>query len=382
MILRLHAAPSDARGHGRVVKDGGEVQTARLPVIDSRFHIEHIDAANHLVARTESQFGHVLAKLLCNEEKEIDHVLRLTFELLAQFRIVRGGTHRASVEVALAHHDAAHCDQGSRSKTEFFGTQQGGNRHITAGLELAVSLHTNAAAQIVQEKDLLSFRESQFPRDASMLDGAQWRRAGATGVAADQDDVSMSLRNARCNRAYTHLGYQLHCDARVRVDVLQVVDQLREVFDRIDVVMWRRRDQSNARDGVPQASDHVVDLVAGELSAFAGFRALRHFDLQLVSVHQIVCSHTETRRGYLLHRAASQVAARVRRKARFVLPAFAGVGLAADAVHGDGQRLVRLLANRTERHGARGKALHNLFGGLDFVKRQRRVPLPQLHYAA
>ena len=31
-------------------------------------------------------------------------------------------------------------------------------------------------------------------------------------------------------------------------------------------------------------------------------------------------------------------------EARFVFAAFAGVGLAADAVHGDGQRLVRFLA--------------------------------------
>jgi len=33
---------------------------------------------------------------------------------------------------------------------------------------------------------------------------------------------------------------ELHVDACVRIRVLQVVNQLREIFNRIDVVVWRR----------------------------------------------------------------------------------------------------------------------------------------------
>ena len=50
----------------------------------------------------------------------------------------------------------------------------------------------------------------------------------------------MRLRDARGNRAHADFGHQLHADARVPVAVLQVVDQLGEIFDRIDVVMRRR----------------------------------------------------------------------------------------------------------------------------------------------
>jgi len=94
----------------------------------------------------------------------------------------------------------------------------------------------------------------------------------------------MSLGHARSDRAHTRFGHQFHCDASLRIDIFQVVDQLREIFNGINVVMRRRRNQPHAGDGVPQASNHFVHLVTRKLAALAGFRALRHLDLQLVAL--------------------------------------------------------------------------------------------------
>ena len=54
----------------------------------------------------------------------------------------------------------------------------------------------------------------------------------------------------------------LTCTRATRVGVLQVEDQLREIFDRVDVVMRRRRDQADARRRVPHLGDPRIDLVA------------------------------------------------------------------------------------------------------------------------
>src|SRR6185312_3374067 len=64
-------------------------------------------------------------------------------------------------------------------------------------------------------------------------------------------------------------------------------------------------------------------------------------------------------------------AARLVAVARLVLAAFAGVGLAADAVHRHRQRGVRLGRDRTQRHRAGGKALDDLRRRLDLVQRDR-----------
>ena len=113
-----------------------------------------------------------------------------------------------------------------------------------------------------------------------MLDRTERRSAGAAVVAGDEHHVGMSLGDARGHRAHAHLGDQLDGDARLGIDVLQVVDQLRQIFDRINVMMRRRRDQSHAGDRVAGLGDDRIHLVAGQLAALAGLCALRHLDLQ------------------------------------------------------------------------------------------------------
>ena len=62
----------------------------------------------------------------------------------------------------------------------------------------------------------------------------------------------------------------------------------------------RRRDQADAGDGVADAGDDVIHFVAGKLAAFAGLGALRHFDLQLVGIDQVVGGDAEAAGGHLL----------------------------------------------------------------------------------
>ena len=65
--------------------------------------------------------------------------------------------------MALAHHDAAHGDQWSGGEAELLGTEQRGNHHVSARLQLAIGLHSDASAQIVQYQHLLRFRQTEFP---------------------------------------------------------------------------------------------------------------------------------------------------------------------------------------------------------------------------
>ena len=87
---------------------------------------------------------------------------------------------------------------------------------------------------------------------------------------------------------------QLHRDPRPRIRVLQVEDQLRQVLNRVDVVMRRRRNQADTRRRVPRLRDPRIHLVPGQLTALAGLGALRHLDLQFVGVDQILAGHTES----------------------------------------------------------------------------------------
>src|SRR5512143_295569 len=172
--------------------------------------------------------------------------------------------------------------------------------------------------------------------------------------------IGAALGDAGGDGSHPDLGNQLHRNARLRVDAFEVADQLRQILDRIDVVMRRRRDQTDARRRVAHPRDVLVDLVAGKLTTFAGLGALRHLDLQIVGVDEIFRRHAKPTRRHLLDARTHRVAVWQRYIAIGFFTTLAGVGTTTDAVHGNGERGVRLARDRAEAHRAGGEALDDL----------------------
>ena len=252
--------------------------------------------------------------------------------------------------MALAHHDAAARDERRRREPELVGAEQRGERDVAPRLELPVRLEAHPRAQVVQDEHLVGLGEPELPRRARVLDRRKRRGAGAAVVTGDGDGVGVGLGHARRDRPHPRLAHELDAHAALGVDALQVVDELRQVLDRVDVVVRRRRDERHAGHGVTDSRDLVVDLVPGQLPAFAGLGALRDLDLQLVGVDEVVRRDAESGARHLLDGAALEVPVGHREEASRVLAALARVRAPADAVHRDRQVLVRFLADAAEAH--------------------------------
>ena len=268
-------------GGRRIVEDRRQVEPVRLPVLERRRTSSRSTRPiiSSIVRKPSSAISSRTSSR--DELEEVLDELGLAGELLAQLRILRRDADRARVEMADAHHHAARDDQRRRREAEFLGAEQRRDDDVAAGLHLAVHLDDDAVAEAVEAEHLLRLGEAQLPRHAAVLDARERRRARAAVVARDEHDVRVRLGDAGGDRADAGLGHQLHVHARLRVRVLQIVNQLRDVLDRVDVVMRRRRDQADAGRRVAHLRDPRVDLVAGQLAAFAGLGALRHLDLQV-----------------------------------------------------------------------------------------------------
>ena len=79
------------------------------------------------------------------------------------------------------------------------------------------------------------------------------------------------------------------------------MDQLREIFDGIDVVVRRWRNERYAGLRVTQACNEACDLVTGKLAALARFSALRHLDLNFFRVREVLRSDPKATAGNLLN---------------------------------------------------------------------------------
>ncbi len=371
VILRLAVTDRHASRRLRLQEQPGEVEPLGLPVRDNLAPVEHLHLPDHFVEGAIAQYGHQLAHLLGDEEEIVDHVLGRAVEALAQHGILSGHANRAGIEVTYPHHDAASCDQGRRREAEFIGAEQRADHDIAARAHASVDLYGDAPAQSVGHQRLVCLGQADLPGRAGVFDRRQRRGAGAAFEAGDGYVIGARLGNPRRDGADADLGDELHGYEPLRIDVFEIEDQLRQVLDRIDVVVRWWRDQPDAGSRVPHLGDDLVDLVPGKLAPFAGLGALGHLDLHHVRVDEIFRRHAEAAGGDLLDGRAHGIAVRQRLEAIRLLAAFAGIGLPADAVHGDGERGMRFARDRAERHGARREAAHDALGRLDLLDRHR-----------
>src|SRR5579859_6245987 len=344
-----------------------------LPVLDGGPGLQHLGVADGFGYRPEPQRRQMFAHFLRNVFEKRHHELGFAGEPLPQHRVLRRHADRAGIQVAHAHHHAPAYDQRRAGEAELLSTEQHGDDDVAAGLELAVALHDDPVTQAVLEKGLLRLGDAKLPGRAGVLDRRERRCAGAAIVARDQDHVAPRLRDPRRHGADPDLGNQLHMDSGAWVRVLQIVDELFDVFDRVDVVVGWRTDEADARRGMPGAGDPRIDLVAGQLPAFTWLGALRHLDLQVVGVDKILRRDPEACRGDLLDRRSAQVSIGIPQIAVGILTAFTRVGLAAQPIHGDRDVFVRFLRDRAIRHRPGGEALYDLAHRLHLVDGHRRA---------
>src|SRR5262249_10935218 len=116
--------------------------------------------------------------------------------------------------------------------------------------------------------------------------------------------------------------------------------------------------------------------------ALPGLGALGHLDLQFLGIHEIDAGDTESPGSHLLDRAILRIAVRFYDIALRILATFTRVALAAYSVHGNGERLMRFLADRAIGHRAGLEALHDRFDRLHFIDWNRWTRGLEFHKSA
>ena len=237
-VILLHLAiGSDFRSDFRTIENLRVIQTLGLPVLNHLPQFEHIHPANHLIDGTKAELGHGFAHLLSHKVHEIHHRIGSTGKFLSKARVLGGDTNGTGILVADPHHKASQGYQGSGGKTEFLGSKQAGNRNVAASLELPVGLKNDSASKVVEEKSLVGFRQPKLPGGACMLNGGSGRGPGSAIIARNQNDVGLGLSHAGGDRAHAHLRDELDVYPCMNVGVLEVMDQLGKILDRVDVMV-------------------------------------------------------------------------------------------------------------------------------------------------
>ncbi len=107
----------------------------------------------------------ILRRSSATKKKKLITCSGCPWNFLRSSGILRRDANRASIQMALAHHDAAHGNQRRGREAKLLRAQQRGDGHVAAGLQFAVHLQPHAAAQIVEHQHLLRLRKAQAPTE-------------------------------------------------------------------------------------------------------------------------------------------------------------------------------------------------------------------------
>ncbi|CAB4728711.1 unannotated protein [freshwater metagenome] len=142
-------------------------------MVDSFHGVDQFDLSDRLVEVSETKFGQEFPHFFGDEFKEVDNEFGFAGETSPQLRILGGDTNWTRVEMADTHHDAARDHERRRGESEFFSSEERSDDDVATSFELAVDLHNDPVAKLVQQKCLLSLCKSEFPRRASVFQGGQ-----------------------------------------------------------------------------------------------------------------------------------------------------------------------------------------------------------------
>src|SRR5579859_2687784 len=136
-------------------------------------------------------------------------------------------------------------------------------------------------------------------------------------------------------------------------------------------MMRRWRNQRDPWLCMPQMGDERSHFGWRELTTLAGLGALCHLDLQLFRAHQVLGGYAKARRGNLLDLAAHGIPVEGLVVPGRIFATFAGIVASTNAIHGRGNRAVRLRTERAYRHSRDNEARANRFHRLNFFQRYR-----------
>lgn len=120
-------------------------------------------------------------------------------------------------------------------------------------------------AKAVDEQRLVHFGNTDLGRAACVLEARHRGSARAAGVSGNIDDIGARLSDTDGNRPNSLTRHQLDDHSHPRR--LAVVNELREILNRVGVVVRRRRDQFDTRCSATSGGNIHRHLGRGQLTA-------------------------------------------------------------------------------------------------------------------
>ena len=307
------------------------------------FYFQKIASSDHFIQCTNTKFCHIFTQFLSNKTHEVYNIFRFSTETFSKFRILCCNTYRTGIQVADSHHNTSHGYKRSSSKTEFFCTEKGSDGNITAAHKLTVRFDYNAVTKSVHKQCLVCFCKTEFPWKTCIVNGTLRSSTGTTVITGNQDYLCTGFCNTGCYGTNTCFRNKFYRDSCIFVCVFQVVDQLCQIFDGINIVVWRRGNQTYTRGRMSGFCNPWVNFFSRQMTTLTWFCTLCHFNLDFFCAYKITAGNTKSSGSYLFDCRTSVYFRSCTVKTFVTFTTFTSTGFSVKHVHGNGQCFMSFL---------------------------------------
>ena len=105
---------------------------------------------------------------------------------------------------------------------------------------MSVGFDYDARSQIVEHQSLVGFGNAEFPGQAGVFDAGLRGRACAAVESRYEYHIAVAFGYARCDDADIDFCDEFDVNSGMVVGVFEIVNELRQIFDGVNIVMRRR----------------------------------------------------------------------------------------------------------------------------------------------
>ena len=130
---------------------------------------QQVCPSDNFVNRRDAEFSQNFADFSRHRRKIVYQHFRLSVEARAKLFVLRRDADRARVEMALANIPAADRNKGCCSEIVFFRSKHCRDHDVASGFHPPIRPQRHTAAQSIQHKHLLCFRDTKLPAASAIF---------------------------------------------------------------------------------------------------------------------------------------------------------------------------------------------------------------------
>mmetsp|Transcript_21480 Transcript_21480/g.44151 ORF Transcript_21480/g.44151 Transcript_21480/m.44151 type:complete len:370 (-) Transcript_21480:714-1823(-) len=262
--------------------------------------LEEIGTSNNVIDLAVSKVSQKLTNFFGYEFEEVDNVLRSSGELLSELFLLTRDTHWASVQMANTSHNTTFGNHGNGSETKLFGSKKSTDDNISSSSDTTVNTQGNTVAKSILHQSRVSLGKSKLPRTSGVLDGRKRGSSSTTVATGNLDNIGIGLGNTTSDSSNSDGRDELDRNPGVLVHGVQIMNQLSKILNTVNIMMRRRRNQSDTFLAGTQSGDVFRNLGAWQLTTFTGLGTLCHLNLELLGGDKEFRGDSESTTGDLM----------------------------------------------------------------------------------